>query len=163
MESSVSSSQISSELHTICNAVGFRFSNIFLLIGLFFSLVLFPPYTYGSKGLYVFCAVIVFPPAFEYITGKKHPLQEKYKIFVFKSIAQKYNYSGEKLQRQWYCFLTSCLFLLIWQFSHYLHPSENKFFQIYPALIFVLQILIRLIISLGLRVKLHFDLLQNQI
>lgn len=163
MEASISSSQISNELHTICAAFGLRCSNIFLLSGLFFSLVLFPPYQYGAQGFYIFFVILIFPLIFEHTFQKKYPLQEKYKISVFKSIAQKYNYSGKKFQRQWYCFLTSCIFLFIWQFSQYLHPSENRFFQIYPSLIFVLQIMIRLTVSLGLRAKLHFDLLQNQI
>lgn len=163
METSISSSQINNELHIICNGFAFRVSNLFLLCALFFSLVLFPPYDYGAQGFYIFCIVLVFPLIFEHTFQKKYTLQEKYNISVFPSIAKKYHYSGEKLQRQWYCFLISCIFLLIWQFANYLHPTENRFFQIYPSLVFVLQIMVRLILSLGLRLKLHFDLLQNEI
>ena len=163
MEVSISSSQINSELHAICNAFGFSLSNIFLLCGLFFSLIFFPPYHYGAQGFYIFCIILVFPFIFEHTFQQKYALQEKYKISVFQSIAKKYNYSGKKFQKQWYCFLISCIFLFIWQFAQYLHPSENRFFQIYPSLILVLQIMIRLIVSFWLRLKLHFDLLQNQI
>lgn len=163
METSVSSSQIKSELHTICTAFGFHISHIFLLVGLFCSFIIFAPFQYGFQGFYVLCVILVFPIIFEHTFQTKYSLPSRYKISVFVSIAKKYRYSGKRFQMQWYCFLVSCLFLCIWQFSHYLHPSDNRFFQIYPALLCILQIMIRLMFSLGLRAKLHFDLLQNQI
>ncbi len=163
METSVTSSQINNELRTICTAFGLNVSHMFLLLGLFLSFVIFAPFQYGFQGFYVLFVMLAFPIIFEHTFQAKYPLPSKYKISVFKSTAKKYHYSGKKFQMQWYCFLVSCIFLFIWQFSHYLHPSDNRFFHIYPSLIFVMQIMIRLLISLGLRAKLHFDLLQNQI
>lgn len=162
MEISISSSKINQELHTICTAFGMNISHIFLLLSLFISVFLFAPYQYGLQGIYILCAILFFPLLLKSFV-KKHAEKPQYQPLLFLSIAEKYHYFASRFIMQLYCFRISCIFLLLWQFSCHLNPSENKFFQIYPSLVLILQLMIRLLLSLVLRIKIHFDLLQNKI
>lgn len=144
---STNSKQIKQEIWMLSRyigAVSARWITVILLIPALFYL--------NSTILYIICMVLLIPLLIRAFTTNRTPNQEENGVFTH--VWQKYHFTLSKYQAEKRANPFTLLLLILWQ---YRMASSNLvvFWQLYPGLLIIINILCRILITILFRIYLH--------